>query len=180
MKEEQIRQASGTAAKTAEKSRHHKIAMLLNEKDAGKLSKSKKNQVGNPVAAALIEGAQLASYHFDYYKGQDKDDPPSRIEEITILAPSKPKVKDYQKGVEHAEKLCEAVIATRDLMHHPGNTATPAFLAKATQTMARKHKITCKILEKKDMEKLGMGSLLGVSRGQSRTAQVYRHGIQGR
>ena len=165
VKEEQIRQAAGTAAKVAEKSRHNKIAMLLNEKDAGKAGKSKKRQVGSPVAAALVEGSQLGLYHFDYYKSQDKEDPPSRIEEITLLAPSKPKVKDYQKGVDQAEKLCEAVIATRDLMHHPSNTATPTYLAKTAQTMARKHKITCKILDKKDMEKLGMGSLLGVAKG---------------
>lgn len=162
IKEEQIRQASGTGAKAAEKSRHNKITFFLDEKDAGK---SKKSQTGSLVAAALVEGAQLGLYHFDQYKSRDKDDPPSRIEEITVLASSKSKLKDYQKGVEQADKLCDAVLATRDLMHHPGNTATPTFLAKAAQTMARKHKITCKILEKKDMEKLGMGSLLGVARG---------------
>ena len=118
-KEEQIRQASGTGAKAAEKSRHHKIAIFLDEKDAGKSAKSKKKQTGSPLAAALVEGAHLGLYHFDQYKSQDKDDPPSRIGEITVLAPSKPKVKDYQKGVDQAEKLCEAVIATRDLQHHP-------------------------------------------------------------
>ena len=165
VKEEQIRQASGTGAKAAEKSRHHKIAVFLDEKDAGKPEKSKKNQTGSPVAAALTEGAQLGLYHFDQYKSIDKEDPPSRIKEITLLVSSKTQVKEYQKGVSQAEKLCEAVIATRDLMHHPGNTATPTYMAKSAQTMARKHKITCKILDKKAMEKLGMGSLLGVARG---------------
>jgi len=163
--EEQIRQASGTGSKTAEKSRHHKISIFMNEEDAGKLAKSKKPQTGNPVAAALVEGAQLGLYHFDPYKSLDKKDPPSRIREIVVLASSKSKVKDYQAGVGQAEKLCEAVLATRDLMHHPSNTATPTFLAKAAQTMARKHKVTCKILEKKDMVKLKMGSLLGVAKG---------------
>jgi leucyl aminopeptidase len=165
VKEEQIRQASGTGAKSAEKSRHNKIAIFLDEKDASRSAKSKKTQTGSPVASALVEGAQLGLYHFDQYKSQDKDDPPSRIQDITILTSSKTKVKDYQKGLDHTEKLCEAVLATRDLMHHPGNTATPTFLAKAAQAMARKRKITCKVLEKKDMEKLKMGSLLGVARG---------------
>jgi leucyl aminopeptidase len=162
IKEEQIRQASGTGAKAAEKSRHKKVAIYMDEKDAGKPKKSK---TGSPVAAALVEGAKLGLYHFDQYKSQDKDNPPSRISEITVLASSKSKLKDYKVGVDQAEKLCEAVIATRDLMHHPSNTATPTFLAKAAQTMARKHKITCKVLEKKDMQKLKMGSLLGVARG---------------
>jgi len=163
--EEQIRQASGTGAKAAEKARHNKIAIFLDEKDAGKPGKSKAGGNGSLVAEALMEGAQLGLYHFDQYKSLDKDDPPSRIQEITILASSKAQVKSYQAGVDQAEKLCDAVLATRDLMHHPGNTATPKFLAKAAQTMSRKHKITCKVLEKKDMEKLKMGSLLGVARG---------------
>jgi leucyl aminopeptidase len=69
-------------------------------------------------------------------------------------------------AVEFSESFRrEAVLATRDLMHHPSNTATPTFMAKVAQAMARKHKITCKVLEKKDMEKLKMGSLLGVARG---------------
>ncbi|MDH5763799.1 MAG: leucyl aminopeptidase [Nitrospinota bacterium] len=165
VKEEQIRQASGTAAKAAEKLRHHKIALFLDEKDAGKPGKSNSAKLGSPVAEALMEGAQLGLYHFDPYKSVDKDNPPSRIQEITIIAPSKSRVTEYQKGVDYARKLCEAVIATRDLMHHPSNTATPTYLAKAAQAMARKHKITCKILEKRDMEKLKMGSLLGVAKG---------------
>ncbi|MCH7500298.1 MAG: leucyl aminopeptidase, partial [Nitrospinae bacterium] len=112
-----------------------------------------------------MEGAQLGLYHFDQYKSVDQDNPPSRIKEIILLAPGKPQVTAYQKGVDQAGKLCEAVIATRDLMHHPSNTATPAFLAKAAQSLARKYKITCKVLEKKDMQKLKMGSLLGVAQG---------------
>ena len=165
IKEEQIRQAAGTAAKSAESSRHQKMAFSLDSRDAGKPGKAKNSKSGHPVAGAIMEGAQLGLYHFDQYKSIDKDDPLSRIKEITLLAPGKPQVRAYQKGVDQAGKLCEAVIATRDLMHHPSNTATPTFLAKAAQSMARQHKITCKILEKKDMQKLKMGSLLGVAKG---------------
>ena len=42
---------------------------------------------------------------------------------------------------------------------------TPSYLANYAQKIARKSKITCKVLGKKEMEKLGMGSLLGVSQG---------------
>ena len=55
--EEQIRQASGTGAKAAEKARHNKIAIFLDEKDAGKPGKSKAGGNGSPVAEALMEGA---------------------------------------------------------------------------------------------------------------------------
>ncbi len=165
IKEEQIRQAAGTGAKATEKARHTRITFFLEDKDAGKPGKSRAGKTGSPVAAALMEGAKLGLYHFDLYKSADPDNPPSRIQGITLLASAKNKAAAYRKGAEQAEKLCEAVIVTRDLQHQPGNTATPTFLAKAAQSMARKHKITCKVLEKKDMQKLKMGSLLGVSRG---------------
>ncbi|NIQ01053.1 MAG: leucyl aminopeptidase [Nitrospinaceae bacterium] len=162
---EQIRQAAGTAAKTAEKTRHGKVAFSLDEKEAGKPGKSKGGKTGSPVAEALAEGALLGLYHFDLYKSEDKDNPPSRIKEITLLAPSPSKVTAWQRGAAQARKLAEAVMATRDLMHHPSNTATPTYLANAARRIARKHKITCKILNRSDMEKLKMGSLLGVAQG---------------
>lgn len=162
---EQIRQVAGTGAKTAERARHTKLTFYLDEKDAGKPGKSKGGKTGSPVAEALAEGAQLGLYHFDGYKSVDPDNPPSRIKEITLLTASQSKLTAWQKGAAQAKKLTQAVIATRDLQHHPGNTATPTFLANAARSMARKHKITCKILNRSDMEKLKMGSLLGVSRG---------------
>ncbi|MCF8723714.1 leucyl aminopeptidase [Nitrospina gracilis] len=165
IKEEQLRQAAGTGVKLAERSRYKKVALHLPEGDAGKPGKSKKDKYGDPVGHALAEGAHLALYHFDAYKQRDEDDPPSRIQEIVFLVGSKAKVPAFQKGVQSAEKLAEAVMTTRDLMTHPGNTATPTYLADQAKKLARKYKFTCRVLEKKDMQQKKMGALLGVARG---------------
>ena len=163
--EEQIRQAAGTAAKLAEKSKFQTLSFYLPDGDAGKVSKSRKGKPGDRVASALAEGAHLALYHFDNYKSVDEENPVNRIQKIVFLAESKAKVNAMQKAVQQAEILAEAVVDTRNLMHHPSNTATPQFLADAAKKIARLPKVTCKVLEKKDMEKLKMGSLLGVARG---------------
>ena len=165
IKAEQIRQAAGTAAKLAEKSKFLTLSFYLTDADAGKVSKSGKGKSGDPVAGALAEGAHLALYHFDNYKSPDKENPVSRVQKMVFLAESKAKVNAMQKGVQQAEILAEAVVDTRNLMHHPSNTATPQFLADAAKKIARQAKVTCKVLEKKDMEKLKMGSLLGVAKG---------------
>jgi leucyl aminopeptidase len=58
-------------------------------------------------------------------------------------------------------------MTARNLISHPGNTATPAYLAKIAQKLAGKGKLTCKVLGVKEMKKLGMGALLGVGQGSA-------------
>jgi len=114
----------------------------------------------------MAEGAGLALYHFEDYKSKnEKDDPVSRVEKLTLLTPSKSRQAITGKSIARAEKIVDAVHTARDLISHPGNTVTPSYLADYAQKIARKSKITCKVLGKKEMEKLGMGSLLGVSQG---------------
>ena len=64
-------------------------------------------------------------------------------------------------------RLAEAVCLTRDLQAHPSNTATPTFLARKAREAARRFGFSCKVLERKDLERLNMGSFLGVARGST-------------
>jgi leucyl aminopeptidase len=160
---ETICRASATAAKLAEGSNFKSVSVDLSSFDA--LAKGKAGLYGE-LSGAVVEGAGLALYHFDEYKSRDeKDDPPSRIEKLTLVPTSKARQATVEKSIARAEKIVNAVHSARDLVSHPGNTATPTYLADHAKKMARKNKITCKVLGKKEMEKLGMGALLGVSRG---------------
>ena len=160
---ETICRASATAAKLAEGSNFKSVSVDLSCFDA--LAKGKAGLYGE-LSGAVVEGAGLALYHFDDYKSHDeKDDPPSRIEKLTLVPASKSRQGTVEKSIARAEKIVHAVHSARDLISHPGNTATPTYLADHAKNMARKNKITCKVLGKKEMEKLGMGALLGVSRG---------------
>lgn len=158
---EKIRQAGATAAKLAEQSKFKSVSA-----DLSIFETLGKDRLYGELAEALAEGAGLALYHFDNYKSRDeKDEPPSRIEKLTLLASSKSRQVSTEKAIGRAKKIVSAVCAARDLISHPGNTATPAYLVDHAKKIARKNKIVCKVLGKKEMEKLGMGSLLGVSRG---------------
>ena len=59
----------------------------------------------------------------------------------------------------------EGVNFARDLGNLPPNICTPAYLAEQSRALGRSHKLKVSVLERKDMEKLGMGSLLSVSDG---------------
>ena len=51
----------------------------------------------------------------------------------------------------------------KDLGNLPGNVCTPAYLAEQAQELAKADGLACEVLERKDMEKLKMGSLLSVA-----------------
>jgi leucyl aminopeptidase len=158
---EKICQAAATAVKVLEKSKFKTVAANLSALES--LGKGKSTLYGE-LAGAVAEGAGLALYHFDNYKSKD-DDPPVRLEKLTLLTTTKTQQKTVEKSIARAEKIVNAVHIARDLISHPGNTVTPAYLAEYAKKMARKNKITCKVLGKKEMKKLGMGSLLGVAQG---------------
>ncbi|MCY3762918.1 MAG: leucyl aminopeptidase, partial [Gemmatimonadetes bacterium] len=59
----------------------------------------------------------------------------------------------------------------RDLANHPGNTATPTYLASAARRIARSRSLRCQVIDETGMRRLGMGALLGVTRGSSEPAR---------
>jgi leucyl aminopeptidase len=165
VKTETVCKAAATAAKLAEGSNFKSASVYLNDSCFDKIAKGPRY---GELAGAVAEGAGLALYHFDEYKSRDeKDDPPSRLQTLTLVPATKTRKATLAKSITRAEKIVDAVHAARDLVSHPGNTATPTYLADHAKKMARKSKITCKVLGKKEMEKLGMGALLGVSRGSN-------------
>ena len=70
-------------------------------------------------------------------------------------------------AIAHGMKL------TKDLGNLPGNICTPTYLAAQALALAKSHKsIKTTVLEEKDMQKLGMGSLLSVTRGSEQPAKL--------
>ncbi len=61
--------------------------------------------------------------------------------------------------------MSNGVALTKDLGNLPGNICTPTYLAEQATEFAKEYGATAKVLEAADMEELGMGSLLSVSRG---------------
>ena len=59
----------------------------------------------------------------------------------------------------------EGVNLARELGNLPPNICTPAYLADQARLLGKNHKLKVTVLERRDMEKLGMGSLLSVADG---------------
>jgi len=67
----------------------------------------------------------------------------------------------------------------RDLANLPPNICTPTFLAKTMKQVGKRNQFSVKCLSEKDMEKLGMGALLSVSRGSDEPATLIHATYEG-
>ncbi len=112
---------------------------------------------------AVAEGLILGLYQFDEYKTEKKNG--KKINEAVIVLEKKTAEKDIKKGVEIGTILAESANFTRDLVNRPSNDKTPIMLADEARRMAKRFGLSCKALDEKEIRKLKMGGLIGVSKG---------------
>ncbi|HWO93561.1 MAG TPA: leucyl aminopeptidase [Dehalococcoidia bacterium] len=118
----------------------------------------------SPLGAALVEGAMLGLYEFDRHKSNHEE--PKRAIDILSVYVDDGKAKDaIERGAVRGRILAEATNFARDLANEPANHLTPSAMAERARSMAKEHGLDCRILERADMEKLGMGSALSVANG---------------
>ena len=116
------------------------------------------------AAQAMTEGAILGSYQFTEYRSENNG-APKEVTHFVVVTSDKGKLKQIVEGVRRGTATAEAAVLTRDLCNHPSNVMTPTRIAEEAKTIAKEQGVTLKILEKDEMEELGMGALLGVARG---------------
>lgn len=118
-------------------------------------------------ARAAGEGILLSNYRFHKYKTQEKDSP---IIQATLIAPGKSS-SESKKGMRLAQVLSDATLFVRDLVNEPPSNMTPEKIAEAAMEIAQEAKnsgISVTIFDKKKIEEMGMGALLGVNRGSAK------------
>ena len=111
---------------------------------------------------ALIAGE--CTYRFENFKGTPERNS-AALKHIILAAASKPEQTAVDRALHAGSAMAEGIALAKDLGNTPPNVCTPAFLADAAQKMAKSQGLKVQVLEQRDMEKLGMGSLLSVSMG---------------
>ncbi len=114
---------------------------------------------------ALTEGSMLGLYRFLKYKTNEESRKQKEIKTITLLAGSAASVAAMRKGASAGAIIAESTMMARDLVNHPGADMTPTVLAGQARAIARQYKLKVRVLERKQLEKLGMGAFLGVAAG---------------
>ena len=129
------------------------------------------NQEFFKLVQVMVEAVELALYTFSRYK-TEKDAVPSKIDELSLAIQTKLPEGKIKKVIEAAQKIADSTKVARDLANTPSSDMRPVDLAEAAQKIAKRPKIACHIIEKPEMQKLGMGGILGVSRGSQQPPKL--------
>ena len=106
--------------------------------------------------------------------------PARPLKKLTLFLRERSQLKIAQKALAHGQGIASGMTLTKNLSNLPGNICTPSFLANQARKLGRNNdKLKVQILDEKQMEKLGMGALLSVSRGSRQPAKLIVMEYQG-
>lgn len=119
----------------------------------------------------FVEVSEDALYTFNQFKSKKEKESP--LKEIVIHIDDKRSLSACEKALKQGVAIAEGVAYTKDIANLPSNICNPTYLAKQAQLLAKEFKnIKVKVLEEKDMAKLGMGAFLAVAKGSDQDAKL--------
>jgi leucyl aminopeptidase len=111
---------------------------------------------------AAVEGIKLSEYKFGKYFEEDK-----QIFETIFDFYNFDEEIDFDKLINEAQLLSEAVCIARDLVNEPANVITPVTLAEEVQKLGEKFKFEVEIFEEDKIQELNMEAFWSVAKGSA-------------
>ena len=140
------------------------ICLYLN--DASNQSPLDKNQAITQTVIAFADSL----YQLLDYKSSKSDD---CTLEYLMISSTDGFDEAGATALSNGIAISEGMKVTRDLANHPGNICTPTYIAETATNLANDYKnVEIDVLEEADMEKLGMGSFLSVSKGSDEPGKM--------
>lgn len=144
-------------------------------------------QAARPADAAVqaaVEGALLGSYSFDRYKssktgGAKKDRAKEpKLREVQLLGKSG-EARGAKVAIGRAQIIAESVSWARDLVNTPAGDMPPETLAAEARKMAKAAGLKIKVWTPAELERGGMGGILGVGQGSERPPRLIELSYDG-
>ena len=119
-------------------------------------------------AAAVLLGLRLRAWRWDQYRTTQKDaEKVSLNGAIVVGAPD-----GTEAAWERESALAEGVEFTKELVTEPANILYPESFVERCRKALEGTGIEITVLDVAEMEKLGMGALLGVGQGSSKPSRL--------
>ena len=130
--------------------------------------------------AAII--AKETTYRFEQFKSK-KSEIRRPLRKLSFAIDRRNETALAEEALAQGLAIADGVALARDLGNLPGNVCTPTYLAEMAQQIANDHAFDCQVLERADMETLGMHSLLSVAKGSHQPPKLivlhYKGGKEG-
>ncbi len=129
------------------------VALALAGADAGEAH-------GQAVVAAAGDVLYL------YRATKPSAPPPSKLTALSFVCP-KAQHAGVNAGLRTGQAVAAGVELARECANRPANHFTPTHLAAEARKLGKSHGLKVDVLDRKDCEKLGMGSFLAVAQGSA-------------
>lgn len=129
-----------------------------------------------------VEITESALYRFDRLKTKPNNNRRA-LRRIVLAVPKRSNLGPGEQALKEGQAIAEGVRLARDLGNLPGNLCTPTYLAEQAVEIGKLYGLKTTVLEKEEMQQLGMGALLSVSRGSRQPPKLivleYQGGREG-
>ncbi len=127
-----------------------------------------------------VLGMREGLYRFEQLKSQKKANGPA-LERVTLISSANAQL---EQALAEAQATADGADLARTLGNLPSNICTPTYLAEEAKKLARQFKLQVEVLERRDMERLGMGAFLAVTNASHQPPKLivlrYAGGPKGR
>lgn len=126
-----------------------------------------------------IQSCFDALYSFDELKSK-KDQARRPLRRLTFNVPNRRELHIGEQAIKEGMAIAHGVHLAKDLGNMPGNICTPTYLAQQALQLAETFApLHTTIIDEAEMEQLGMGSYLSVSKGSDQDAKLLVMNYQG-
>ncbi len=110
-------------------------------------------------------------YRFEHYKSEKK--PAQKLMRVDFFLPNQTTLPAAETALKQADAILKGAHFTRDLGNQPSNICTPTWVAAEAKKLAKEYStLTTKVLDREDMQKLGMGAFLAVAKGSAQEPRL--------
>ena len=113
---------------------------------------------------AVVTAARECTYVYHHTKPSAPA--ASKLDKLTLLC-SKADAKAVAHGLARGQAVAAGVALARECANRPANHCTPTYLAEQAKKLGKEYGLKVEVLDRKDCEKLGMGSFLSVAQGST-------------
>ncbi|HFD12232.1 MAG TPA: leucyl aminopeptidase [Crenotrichaceae bacterium] len=129
------------------------------------------NQDNQWKARQIAQHLTASTYSFNQLKSADKSE--QKLQQVFLLSVNQADNQAIETGVAQGDAIAQGMHFAKDLANFPGNYCTPTYLAQqATELAGQCQAMKVDVIDEEEMQKLGMGSLLSVSRGSREPAKL--------
>jgi len=120
--------------------------------------------------AHAVTVASEGGYRFTQMKSKNEGDGP--VLHRLVLNVDRAAEKPAAAGLAQGLAVAHGMRLAKDLGNLPPNVCTPSYLASQARELAKRYRMKATVLERADMERLGMHTLLSVAQGSAQPPKL--------